>query len=388
MGKGANNKSSGCGFSNSLTKVWIANNLDRPFDGGGSAGVGPTGSNSGGANEVLVGHTIHRDEYASSSSSSPSPRLDAQNSANKSSGEMVPIFTNSQLIELERQAMIYKYMVTSVPVPPHLLHPTYGRCKRTDGKKWRCSRDVAPHQKYCERHLHRGRPRSRKPVEININNNQNNGHEIPKKPRLKQTPDLSTISTIPSQWENNNIRDPGLMMMENEMVAMNGAFLELSNMGFANDNRFSIYGSSPIFHQDYMDHQHVLSYLNYPQAPVGLIGQNMNIELMDHESFNDPWLNRSIAMADGNVLDEEMGSVRASDVASFCDEGAGWLSPVYWEQFGPGGPLAEAFLRNPASPHYSISGPTTIAVSSPSGIIPMMLFSNSDSSVCNSWHLG
>ena len=41
-----------------------------------------------------------------------------------------------------------------------------GRCRRTDGKKWRCSKDVAPNHKYCERHLHRGRPRSRKPVEL------------------------------------------------------------------------------------------------------------------------------------------------------------------------------------------------------------------------------
>ncbi|EHA8591726.1 growth-regulating factor 7-like [Cocos nucifera] len=44
--------------------------------------------------------------------------------------------------------------------------PEPGRCRRTDGKKWRCSRDAAPDQKYCERHLHRGRPRSRKPVEV------------------------------------------------------------------------------------------------------------------------------------------------------------------------------------------------------------------------------
>lgn len=30
-------------------------------------------------------------------------------------------FTRAQWKELERQAMIYKYMVASVPVPPHLL---------------------------------------------------------------------------------------------------------------------------------------------------------------------------------------------------------------------------------------------------------------------------
>lgn len=46
------------------------------------------------------------------------------------------------------------------------MDPEPGRCRRTDGKKWRCSRDVVPGQKYCERHMHRGRNRSRKPVEI------------------------------------------------------------------------------------------------------------------------------------------------------------------------------------------------------------------------------
>lgn len=43
--------------------------------------------------------------------------------------------------------------------------PEAGRCRRTDGKKWRCSRDVVANQKYCERHMNRGRHRSRKHVE-------------------------------------------------------------------------------------------------------------------------------------------------------------------------------------------------------------------------------
>ncbi|KAK6923172.1 WRC domain [Dillenia turbinata] len=46
--------------------------------------------------------------------------------------------------------------------------PEPGRCRRTDGKKWRCSRDAVPDQKYCERHINRGRHRSRKPVEGQI----------------------------------------------------------------------------------------------------------------------------------------------------------------------------------------------------------------------------
>ncbi|XP_057495502.1 growth-regulating factor 9-like isoform X3 [Actinidia eriantha] len=46
-----------------------------------------------------------------------------------------------------------------------VMDPVQGRCRRTDGKQWRCSRDVVPDQKYCERHMHRGRSGSRKHVE-------------------------------------------------------------------------------------------------------------------------------------------------------------------------------------------------------------------------------
>ncbi|CAN4079813.1 unnamed protein product [Withania somnifera] len=112
-------------------------------------------------------------------------------------------FTPSQWMELEHQALIYKYLVANIPVPHQLLillkkslnpytfsglaagpyasnwgwgtyhlgfagnnDPEPGRCRRTDGKKWRCSREAVPDQKYCERHINRGRHRSRKPVEL------------------------------------------------------------------------------------------------------------------------------------------------------------------------------------------------------------------------------
>ncbi|XP_010432035.1 PREDICTED: growth-regulating factor 2-like [Camelina sativa] len=107
-------------------------------------------------------------------------------------------FTLTQWAELEQQALIYKYITANVPVPSSLLisikksfypfgslppssfgwgtfhlgfaggnmDPEPGRCRRTDGKKWRCSRDAVPDQKYCERHINRGRHRSRKPVEV------------------------------------------------------------------------------------------------------------------------------------------------------------------------------------------------------------------------------
>ncbi|PWA80959.1 WRC domain, Glutamine-Leucine-Glutamine, QLQ, Growth-regulating factor [Artemisia annua] len=124
-------------------------------------------------------------------------------------------FTAAQWEELEQQALIYKYMVSGVPVPTDLIlsvrrslynstfsssaslstQPTLGvwegsyqynqlyqlggvggygrkidmepgRCRRTDGKKWRCAKEAYPDSKYCERHMHRGRNRSRKPVEF------------------------------------------------------------------------------------------------------------------------------------------------------------------------------------------------------------------------------
>ncbi|XP_047307246.1 growth-regulating factor 1-like [Impatiens glandulifera] len=105
-------------------------------------------------------------------------------------------FTQSQWIELENQALIYKYINANAPIPSNLLIPILkssdfsnsyppfsvgwgpfhlgfsnstdpepGRCRRTDGKKWRCARDAVPDHKYCERHMNRGRHRSRKPVE-------------------------------------------------------------------------------------------------------------------------------------------------------------------------------------------------------------------------------
>ena len=53
-----------------------------------------------------------------------------------------------------------------------------GRCRRTDGKKWRCYRDVVPNQKYCERHMHRGCQRSRKHVETSEDDTKANSSAI------------------------------------------------------------------------------------------------------------------------------------------------------------------------------------------------------------------
>ncbi|KAL8210028.1 hypothetical protein R6Q57_006760 [Mikania cordata] len=100
------------------------------------------------------------------------------------------LFTPNQWQELERQKKIYMYIMASIPVPHQLLLPLCAesnkvstglrfsngsdpepwRCRRTDGKKWRCSKEVAPDHKYCERHAHKTRTRSRKPVETQSQN--------------------------------------------------------------------------------------------------------------------------------------------------------------------------------------------------------------------------
>ncbi|XP_022737995.1 growth-regulating factor 10-like isoform X2 [Durio zibethinus] len=118
----------------------------------------------------------------------------------RGSGHRPTGFTVFQLQELQLQSLIYKYIVAGLPVPHHLLLPIWksvagslgnpyqlfsaflgcgslrleykngldpepGRCRRTDGKKWRCSKEAVPDHKYCERHMHRGRHRSRKLVQ-------------------------------------------------------------------------------------------------------------------------------------------------------------------------------------------------------------------------------
>ncbi|XP_030975844.1 growth-regulating factor 1-like [Quercus lobata] len=148
-------------------------------------------------------------------------------------------FTPSQWIELEHQALIYKYITSNVAVPSNLLFPLKrslypyglsgsatgsspynslgwgsfhlgfsgntdpepGRCRRTDGKKWRCSRDAVADQKYCERHINRGRHRSRKPVEGQT------GHAAPGTTNSKVVPGTSSLSTvvIPSSGAPNNL---------------------------------------------------------------------------------------------------------------------------------------------------------------------------------------
>ncbi|KAG0478640.1 hypothetical protein HPP92_013359 [Vanilla planifolia] len=136
------------------------------------------------------------------------------------SPRFVGFFNAAQWQELQLQTLIYKYIRAGASVPLELIlplkrsvinassyahlsrqnqhhqpavrqsgywsrcavDPEPGRCRRTDGKKWRCSRDVVVGQRYCDRHVHHGKNhRSRKLVEVpkTASNNGSEGKVLP-----------------------------------------------------------------------------------------------------------------------------------------------------------------------------------------------------------------
>ncbi|CAM0902968.1 unnamed protein product [Alopecurus aequalis] len=141
-------------------------------------------------------------------------------------------FTAAQYEELEHQALIYKYLVAGVPVPPDLLlpirrgfdslaarfyhHPALGygsyfgkkldpepgRCRRTDGKKWRCAKEAAQDSKYCERHMHRGRNRSRKPVETQL---VASPHSLQQQQQQQHTPAVAPATATAAAFQNHSL---------------------------------------------------------------------------------------------------------------------------------------------------------------------------------------
>ncbi|KAL8095651.1 growth-regulating factor 7-like [Apium graveolens] len=340
-------------------------------------------------------------------------------------------FTRAQWKELERQAMIYKYMVASVPVPPHLLSsdfttatttsldhhgyssifnmrygdnkdPEPGRCKRTDGKKWRCSRDVAPQQKYCERHMHRGRPRSRKPVEPLLKQQEESSQKTNKKTRLVSTaaPPPASPRFMGSTNELNNNNNPSSLllktvnktddvslslftqnsqnremewMMENKMMTMETSeqqWHQLMNQGsvyntsqadpsiFQHSNNYEVeeqqlnllslpqLGNSStddynLFMNTYNPPRDFIDAWSNDNSPHSENIKNDSCSGINNGNLSPCSLNLSMAMG---VNDSEMGQIQmmeeGSDTNQRC-EGMSWSSPVSWMVSAPGGPLAE-----------------------------------------------
>ncbi|XP_022759518.1 growth-regulating factor 9-like [Durio zibethinus] len=168
--------------------------------GGGASGTQKRSEEKGG--------TVKIEDEEEKKEGSPSIKLGLGIDGNMSEKPVIEhgkcAFTTTQLHELQLQALIFKYIAGGIPVPLNLVMPIWktvassfgsahggiyeqypsfvgispqgfdyrnmmdpepGRCRRTDGKKWRCGKNVIPDQKYCEQHMHRGCRRSRKPVE-------------------------------------------------------------------------------------------------------------------------------------------------------------------------------------------------------------------------------
>lgn len=330
-------------------------------------------------------------------------------------------FTAAQWKELERQAMIYKYMVASVPVPYELLLPIIqnipssnsplgtqlrystkqdlepGRCKRTDGKKWRCSRDVAPNQKYCERHMHRGRPRSRKHVELSKNPTNPSSSLIVNS--NKTTTKNRLLNPSQSSSQSNTCKVLGSRILPSATEAplfldnmhSNNRGLDWSmEVGYEQQWRQIMQTSCSIFNNDFGEEQalDLPSFTDFgtPRRDFIDAWSTDKSSVVEDSSvtgnLSSPGLDLSMAMALGK---HELGQIERDPEL---------VSPVPCGT-APGGPLAEvlrpssvAVGSNPTSPYPTGDGdsisPAATTVSSPSGVLQRTMVSLSDGSVCNS----
>ncbi|KAI6697742.1 hypothetical protein NL676_017861 [Syzygium grande] len=359
----------------------------------------------------------------------------AVHTAFKSPGAMLGYpFTHAQWKELERQAMIYKYMMASIPVPPELLIPILtprdgpprysfgngyslryssngdpepGRCKRTDGKKWRCSREVAPDQKYCERHLHRGRPRSRKPVELHPSLSKKTRllHQPSPLPKAEDPPlflHKPSQSSLASPLK--EARNPDwLMIGESSPVPMLDQQQWPSSMhskiGSAAES--SLDNFNPFLAKE--EPLNLSFSTGYPSSEIHHFSKNQFFldsyslpldkpQIENPKGFIDAWSNsvsagnssRCSVSSGFSLLDSERNPSKNNSHAT------SWLGSTSWVSSTPGGPLAEvlgpginATLSNPPSPGAGNEDPgsvLTTTVSSPSGVLHRTLASLSDSS--------
>ncbi|WZZ32023.1 hypothetical protein YC2023_015424 [Brassica napus] len=282
-------------------------------------------------------------------------------------------FTNAQLKELERQAMIYKYMIASIPVPFDLLvSSSYalpcnnknavgdlepGRCRRTDGKKWRCSKEVVSNHKYCERHLHRGRPRSRKHVELPYSRPSNIGGGSEKNRVLSSIKDTTVVEPKEVSSALSNYRGieifPASASNEQENKYLN--FIDVWSDGVRSSEKLSTPASSS------------------PNGNPSLYSLDLSMggnSLMGHDEMG--------LRVIGPGRDDPYGAV----VSSSLDEMSRWLAPT---SATPGGPLAEILRPNPSS---AFSGEmeansltaTPTPSSSPSRVVKKVTGSVSDES--------
>ncbi|XP_064976264.1 growth-regulating factor 3-like isoform X2 [Musa acuminata AAA Group] len=307
-------------------------------------------------------------------------------------------FTLAQWQELELQALIYKYMIAGVSVPlelvlpikrsllgaspfshrPELYHqlqpswlqtgywgrwvvdPEPGRCRRTDGKKWRCSREVVVGQKYCERHVHRGRNRSRKHVEIPTPTSTNGFKAalsspagLPRANHFDPSPSLPTLDILPLDQ-----RDSDSNTVERSFQSDRSNFC-------LGDNKAEGYVLQKFFDEWPKSQQEANDTVNYTSHPASATHLSISIPGNLSSDF-------SLKLSTGNDAKKprQASNNDGADGQLVCSSN-NWSGWGHHGEASMGGPLAEA-LRSSASTH----SPTSVlhkpngSVSETSGISP------------------
>ncbi|KAI4380333.1 hypothetical protein MLD38_006534 [Melastoma candidum] len=253
-------------------------------------------------------------------------------------------FTASQYQELEHQALIYKYIISGMQIPPELLfsmkrsscldspfssscskflpHQSQhvgwdcfqmglgkkidlepGRCRRTDGKKWRCSKEAYPDSKYCERHMHRGKNRSRKPVETTI---------PPTQQPITSSSNPTTTALPSSETSNASL---SISSMNKNPYSLNQS--PAPSLCFASDahNHGNAYPSAYLHHGH---HPFLYSLSRPPEIGLSPPQDNSTNFLMDVGSYSQDYRNRYLYGTKENVDEhaffaEPSGTMKSMD---------------------------------------------------------------------------
>ncbi|KAI3710598.1 hypothetical protein L2E82_40383 [Cichorium intybus] len=270
--------------------------------------------------------------------------------ATEASGKV--LFTATQWQELERQTMIYKYIMASIPVPPHLLiplstHSNKGgmdmrfssgsdpepwRCRRTDGKKWRCSRDVAPDQKYCERHVHKSRPRSRKPVEIQPHNtNIITTSALNITPTAYTNTDMLSAATATSSYQHPSWHIPVSSPNQQFQQSMNSP-----KVGSKRNHGFPQEHESQINYSSLLDSSNTAS----SDASAGARRENF-IDAWSRSGGGDN-CSLTLSMQCSGGIDDNDQNFEIGVSGDVLKSNNQWLTQNSWMGSPPGGPLGEA----------------------------------------------
>ncbi|XP_062030727.1 growth-regulating factor 8-like isoform X1 [Rosa rugosa] len=329
-------------------------------------------------------------------------------------------FTPAQREELETQTVIYKYIMACLPVPQQLilsitnnlspngardssktrgvrdmlvgfsrsLDPEPWRCKRTDGKKWRCSRDIAPDQKYCERHCHKRRSRKRVESIPNLLNNKNANMLNPKPSSFKnnnQTPFSSSMVTPAAASHGQPRALDWFVNGESASVAVSNQEWEQlmpfklglkshtskrdTDVDFPkqqNESSLNLCRGGSQGLQSQRSHDYLGGALNSNQAQqtrhfidawsterdgngIDELGQRKRGSVALNQKL--PLSSLTLSMSGENSEANEENGNREMGVGVFGSErqNVTWMSPLSWMSSTPGGPLAEALCLGIAS---------------------------------------